>query len=189
MRTVEKPGTASHLPVLRWAQLEVQRYGWGGSVLEFGAGRHSTSFLADLDRHGFPTASVETDEDWIAWARERFPDHSIGSHYLGEWWDVVLIDNGSNSDTWIEDRVKTLKAVRKHCAIVLVHDWHIGKGHHDNLVGSFKHHGWFAPDEGTMHTAIMSDLVWVENAQIPGGYVYTSWDDAPGDWTWDGWPN
>ena len=30
----------------------------------------------------------------------------------------------------------------------------------------------------------------VNNAfAIPGGYVYTSWDDASGDWTWDGWPN
>ena len=62
-----------------------------------------------------------------------------------------------------------MKSVRKHCAIALVHDWHIGKGHRDSLVKRFAHYGWFAPDEGLMHTAICSDLVWVEQASIPGG--------------------
>ena len=82
-----------------------------------------------------------------------------------------------------------LKRVRGNCAIVLVHDWHIGSGHRDDLVTAFEHHGWFAPDSGEMHTAICSDRVPIAGATIPGGYVYTSWDDAPGDWRWEGWPN
>ena len=188
IREIREPGTSSHLPVLAWAQLEVQRHGWGGSVLEFGAGRHSTSFLADLERHGFPTASVEADPEWRAWVGERFPDHLVVDRWDGEWYDVVLIDCGNGAD-WVAERAATLKAVRGHCAIALVHDWHIGHGHRDNLVASFVHHGWYAPEGGTMHTAICSDLVWIESATIPGGYIYTSWDDAPGDWKWDGWPN
>lgn len=182
-------GTSSHLPVLKWAHTEVQRWGWGGSVLEFGAGRYSTSFLYDLGRHGFPTASIEPPGEWREHLEERFPGHRFDDRFDGEWWDVVLIDNGDQPDTWIAERTRALKQIRGKCAIALVHDWHIGPGHQGDLVTSFEHHGWFAPDERTMHTAIVSDRVEIAGASIPGGYVYTGWDDAPGHWSDPVWPN
>ena len=185
-------GTLSHLPVLKWAHTEVQRHGWGGSVLEFGAGRYSTAFLYDLERHGFPTLSIEPNGEWLKHLQPRFPEHRFEHSWDGDWWDVVLIDNDdgpASANTWINERAVILKAVKGHCAIALVHDWHIGIGHRDDIVTSFEHYGWFAPENGEMHTAICSDRVPIAGVTIPGGYVYTGWDDAPGDWRWDGWPN
>jgi hypothetical protein len=75
-----------------------------------------------------------------------------------------------------------LELVRPHCRVALVHDWHIGKGHRYDVVMSWQHYGWFAPDDGTMHTAICSDELSISDAEIPGGRIYTGWDDAPTEW-------
>lgn len=182
-------GTASHLPVLKWAQAEVQEHGWGGSVLEYGGGMFSTEFLHELDRLGFPTLTIEADPEWTEWLEKAYPGHRIVAKPPDDWWDVVLIDHGKDG-TWIDERAFALRAVRNRCGIALVHDWHIGRGHRERDVRAWRYHGWYAPDAGTMHTAIVSDHVDVGKAVIPGGYIYTDWDDAPGAWDAEGvWPN
>jgi hypothetical protein len=179
---ITAPGIDSHLPVLKWAQRIT-----GGAVLEFGGGMHSTAFLVDLDAFGLRTATIEADEEWRKLLRERWPDHhTFGPKatdlLLSLGWGVTLIDHGEGEWAWIDQRADALMAVRGHTRIALVHDWHIGPGHRDDLVGAWKHHAWFAPDDGTMHTAMCSDSVAVEEAEILGGRVYSGWEDAPSEW-------
>lgn len=181
MNIVTAPGIDSHLPVLRWAQKASS-----GSVLEFGGGLHSTSALVMWDWLGYRTATIEEDVRWRDYLAERYPTHRIVAsatqELLAERWGVVLIDHGEGEWTWIDARAKALEAVRGFCQIAMVHDWHIGPGHRDDIVGSFRYHGWFAPDGNLMHTAICSDVIDVTKAEIVGGRIYTSWEDAPMEW-------
>lgn len=174
-------GTDSHLPVLAWAQAHT-----AGSVLEFGGGMYSTPQLVEWKRHGFRTATIEESPKWRAWMRDKWPNHRVydrlTTELLDEGWGVVLIDHGEGEWAWIDARAAALTAVRGHCEVALVHDWHIGPGHRGELVEEWAHHAWFAPYSGMMHTAICSDSVEVETARIPGGRIYTGWDNAPTEW-------
>lgn len=176
MRFVNADGvsTASHLPALRWAHETA-----GGSVLEFGGGLYSTAYLYELDALGVETATIEADPEWRDWLEETYPGHRVVAEMPEGTWGTVLIDHGEGEWEWIDTRAAALEAVRGRCGIALVHDWHIGIGHRDDIVTAYTHHGWYAPDDGTMHTALCSDIYEVRGAQIEGGNVYTGWDDAP----------
>lgn len=174
----DEAGTYSHLPVLRWAHETL-----GGSILEFGGGLYSTAYLYEEEQKGCKTVTVEQDPQWRAWLRERYPGHKVKARVeVPKFFDVVLIDDGVGEWTWIDHRAKMLELMRGHFGIALVHDWHIGPGHRGELVESFRYHGWYAPADGRMHTAICSDTVELHPDAIPGGRIYTGWHDAPQDY-------
>jgi hypothetical protein len=170
-------GTSSHLPVLQWACSQTR-----GPVLEFGGGLYSTAYLESLDRE---TCTIEAEPAWQQELRERWPDHHIEPaltrRLLEHYWGVVLIDHGIGEWAWIDERAAALQQVRGFCEVALVHDWHIGPGHREDTVNAYSFHAWFAPDDGTMHTAMASDVLDVTHAVIPGGRVYTA-SDAPKDY-------
>lgn len=180
MNIITAAGIDSHLPVLRWAQ----EHSGDGSVLEFGGGMHSTAQLVKFEAEGFRTATIEADPEWRAWLKEQWPEHPVHEdmRVLGQGWGTVLIDHGEGEWAWIDARAAALEACRGNALTALVHDWHIGPGHRGELVESWPHHGWFEPEDGTMHTAICSEVLDVKNAEILGGRIYTSWDDAPEVW-------
>lgn len=169
-------GTSSHLPVLRWACKAVPE----GPILEYGGGLYSTPFFLGLGRE------VVTIEEVPAWREylEAQDSHQIEHEMTDEIfqrhdWAVVFIDHGRAPWEWIDQRADALENVRGKCAIALVHDWHVGIGHRDDVVARFMYHGWFAPNAGTMHTAMCSDSIDVRTAKIRGGRVYTGFFDAP----------
>lgn len=168
-------GTASHLPVLRWA-IEVA----GHRVLEFGGGLFSTAVLHEFDPW---TVTIERDAEWHAKLVEDFPGHRITDNeaVVAEGWDVALIDHGTGEWEWIDQRAAALTSCQGHVGIALVHDWHIGPGHRDDVVARFRFHAWFAPDDGSMHTAMASDIYDVADARIEGGAVYTTYANAPAE--------
>jgi len=177
-------GIDSHLPALRWALDAVP----DGPVLEFGGGLHSTPAIINAGRD---LVTIEPHPDWRMWLRIKYgwEHHTYEvyeSFYSGDLpqreWAVVLIDHQpyeGDEWSWLEARAEALSVVRGWCGIALVHDWHIGQGHHERLVRSYQHAAWYAPSDGSFHTALCSDSIDVAAATIQGGYVYATRDTAP----------
>ncbi len=124
---------ASHLPILEEIASKFQIR----TVLEYGVGRYSTPLLLDRSkfRHVEEVVSVEHDERWLGWAKEKFANDSrhelvfchfdaltVRAKMLNDR-DLVLIDCGDEDDDYsYKIRVALWEWHRRGDSIVVVHD-------------------------------------------------------------------
>lgn len=156
-------------------------------MLEFGGGLHSTKAILDAGRD---LVTIEPDPEWRRWLRiqygwkhdtyEVWPE--FGNNLAQIEWAVVFIDHQpyqGDEWSWLTARAEALAVVRGWTQLALVHDWHIGEGHMERVVRWYDYAAWYAPSDGSFHTALASDTLDVRQADIPDGYVYATQADAP----------
>ena len=152
-------GYGSHFPMVALAVQETDC-----AVLELGAGWWSTPMLHELCRaSGRYLLTVETKPDWLALFEQfRSPEHELllvseddaGLDRVpieGRLWGCAFVDHAPGTR-----RVRDIERLRKHAALIVVHDTEEKGYGYEPLLSSFKHRR----DYGVFHprTTIVSDM-------------------------------
>jgi hypothetical protein len=110
----------THLPVLRLACEHV-----AGPVIEFGAGRHSTSYLATLAAAGRRCDSYEDSPDWADAMRDcaaagvslhLVPNLVDTAFHLTDHYGVCFVDSSPHTRRFI------IEAMQSRADVIVVHD-------------------------------------------------------------------
>lgn len=171
----------SHLPMLSLALRNSPEY----TFIEFGMGNGSTPLLK---RYAKYIASIEGNKEWrdkfiegydnlfIQYMGDEVEVYRKGNHTVFKYYDFILnwISDPNvypnHKEIWFvdnapaEDRIKIIKAAKKHVPVIIIHDTEESAEYVYGLkeiLSTFKYRLDFKP-EGLPHTTAVSNFINVE---------------------------